>query len=155
MGVSTDGQLCFGIKFEDGYEFPWDDGRYEGDIDEWWRDVQGFEHALPYPYDEKGERLPTWTDELAHDYFQEQFDFDEKHPCPVKLINYCSNGSPMYILAHTDLCYSNSRGYPEEINPAQLVFTAGQCDVLIAFCKKYNIDTDNEMPKWWLSSYWG
>jgi len=48
MGISTNGQLHFGIKFEDGFEFPWDfDDEMKSswrsdDIEHWWREVNGF-----------------------------------------------------------------------------------------------------------------
>ena len=32
MGVSTDGQICYGIVFEEGHEFPWASDEYEKDI---------------------------------------------------------------------------------------------------------------------------
>lgn len=35
MGISTDGEICYGIIFEDGYEFPWDID-HEGDPEMWW-----------------------------------------------------------------------------------------------------------------------
>lgn len=36
MGMSTDGQLCFGICFEDGFEFPWDNEEFDNSIERWW-----------------------------------------------------------------------------------------------------------------------
>ena len=42
MGVSTDGQICFGIAFEECTEFPWDSEEYDGDIDAWWLSLSSF-----------------------------------------------------------------------------------------------------------------
>lgn len=34
MTTSTNAELCFGIEFDEGYEFPWDE-EWE-DIEDWW-----------------------------------------------------------------------------------------------------------------------
>jgi hypothetical protein len=46
MGVSTDGQIGYGVVFEEGYKFPWD--KYpSGDIEDWWtEEVLGFKHSF-------------------------------------------------------------------------------------------------------------
>ena len=36
MGVSTDGQICFGIMFDEGFEFPWNGGEDDQDLESWW-----------------------------------------------------------------------------------------------------------------------
>ena len=38
MGVSTDGQISFGILLDEGVETPWDDEKYAFDIEKWWVD---------------------------------------------------------------------------------------------------------------------
>jgi hypothetical protein len=37
MGISTDGSVCYGILFDEGFEFPWDDEENEGYIEDWWK----------------------------------------------------------------------------------------------------------------------
>ena len=54
MGVNTDGQICFGIKFEEGDEFPWEDVDGDYDLEEWWRRVNGYTNPHESPWDEKG-----------------------------------------------------------------------------------------------------
>lgn len=88
MSVSTDGQLCYGILCGEDIEFPWDDQQYDGDIDLWWATICGFL------------------------YDQEYLDFLTNHPLPVELVNYCSAGYPMYILAVPLSGTSARRGYP-------------------------------------------
>lgn len=39
MGVSTNAQICYGILFDEDFEFPWNGGEYGGGFDdliEWW-----------------------------------------------------------------------------------------------------------------------
>ncbi len=81
MGVSTNGQLWYGVVFEDGYEFPWDAEPFDGDEREWWRAERGFDEAKGYP---------------AEGWLEYQKAFDAEHPCPVETVNYCSGDYPMY-----------------------------------------------------------
>lgn len=53
MSTSTDGQICFGVVFEEDYEFPWDD---ENNFEKWWQTVNGFKPSFEI-YDDKGEYL--------------------------------------------------------------------------------------------------
>src|SRR5437868_783086 len=43
MSVSTDGQIGYGVIFEDGCEFPWGDS----DPEQWWRNECGFKSSFP------------------------------------------------------------------------------------------------------------
>jgi hypothetical protein len=36
MGISTNGSICYGILFDEDFEFPWDDEENEGYIEDWW-----------------------------------------------------------------------------------------------------------------------
>jgi len=73
MGQSTDGQICYGVKFEEDFEFPWDDDPYL-DEDDWW--LEGASEAE--------------IDEHRRDWLK-------AHPLPFELVNLVSN------LAHTFL----------------------------------------------------
>ena len=46
MGQSTNGELWYGVVFEDGYEFPWDAEEFSGDLDDWWR-TENTDHPCP------------------------------------------------------------------------------------------------------------
>ena len=40
------GQICYGIAFRWGVEFPWDKNGFEGNIDDWWvYGILGFQHS--------------------------------------------------------------------------------------------------------------
>lgn len=138
MGQSTDGQLAYGFIFEDGYEFPWDTEPFDGDEKEWWRTVQGFDAAKGYP---------------AEGWLDYQKEFDAAHPCPVKVVNYCSGEYPMYMLAIPSSVRSARRGYPERIESLPDISEAEQ-DAFEAFISKYNLKPEGESG-WFLSSYWG
>ena len=156
MGVSTDGQLHFGIVFEEGAEFPWDGDAFEGDIEEWWLVARGFD--VPNPYDNEeiyalhGDR--DWDVKYATPYFDAQRKFLAVNPLPVEVVNYCSAEYPMYMLAVKG--WTNSRGYSTEIAPSDLFVSDAQINALTNFCRDYGITIeDGNYPRWWLTSYWG
>lgn len=153
MGVSTDGQICFGIVFEEGTEFPW-----EGDIEDWWlREVKKFRNTREL-YNEDGGYLngvvPT-EDEIG-DYYQERREFMKNNPCPVSLVNYCSGDYPTYILAVPSSVKVCSRGFPTKLRVEDFVVTEKQIQSLKDFCSEHGLQVGpDEEPAWWLSSYWG
>lgn len=154
MGVSTDGQLSYGVMFPERFDFPWE--QYEEE--KWWRKVNGYTSPFEI-YNEKGEYLDGKKppESLIDQYYDHQREWDKANPFPVEIVNYCSGDYPMYILAVKESCKSNGRGYPEVINPAELVVTEEQKKVLLDFIEKY-IEADADVvldPQWYLSSYWG
>lgn len=156
MGVSTDGQLCYGICFEEGFQFPWDE--LEMDFEDWWYEIIcGYKKPFEL-YDENGEynkSIPKDQLEKKKDeYHKHRYSFHKENKPPVVLLNYCTYDVPMYIMTLEDKSYSNSRGYPIEIDPANLIVSEKQKNILVDFCKKY-IPSEVEEPKWYLSSFWG
>lgn len=136
MGVSTDGILCFGVAFEDGYNFPWwpqDDNEEDGDqdFDDWWAAQTGIAHP-PVPFSD--ESKPAY-----HAYWDAKRKALET--CPVELVNYCSCDCPMYILAARDSVTNASRGYPEEVDlPALASKTEQYREAVKEFCRKYKLN---------------
>jgi len=137
MGVSTDGQICFGNVYEDGFEFPWDAG--DGDLEDWWRKQNGFDQSKDYP---------------AEGWLEYGKEFEAAHPCPVELVNYCSGEYPMWMLAVPSTCKSSSRGYPEKFQPSELVVPEAELKAFHDFCIKYDL-VPEEDAAWYLTSYWG
>jgi len=99
-------------------------------------------------------KLPP-PDEKVKQYYAEVREFEANNPpCPVTLVNYCTSGYPMYIIALAETYHTAIRGYPEVFSPEELVITEEQRQTLIEFCDTYRIEHDDE-PAWYLSSYWG
>ena len=158
MSQSTDGHICFGILLEEGAgPFPWDeDDEYGyGDIEEWWRKINGYKPPFEIWEEHVAEYLPGVTLEMKDEYYNHRRDWKKVNPVPVELVNYCSCDYPMYIIALSETCKNANRGYPEAFEPNDLVVSAERAMELINFCKKYGIDMGEEYPRWWLSSYWG
>lgn len=152
MGTTTNGQICFGILFEEGYEFPWDEDGL--DIDDWWREVKEWRPSKAV-YTEGGNRLPGVTDADIDAYYRERREWDKANPCPVALVNYCSGDCPMYILAIPSTMKSARRGYPEVISrDLDFEFKPGDRQAFLGFMQAYEIDCPS-VPAWYLSSYWG
>ena len=154
MSTSTDGQLSFGIVFEEGFEFPWDES-HDGDIEGWWREVNGFVNPVESPFDDNtGWYKPgiKANPEIVSRYFAEQRKWDEENPVPVQEVNYCSGDYPMSLLAtkHMFAC----RGEPLEVDVDSLLDTAEAAKTLKDFIDRFGIEAEGE-PRWWLSSYWG
>jgi len=164
MGVSTAGQINFGIPFEEGYEFPWDCEEHDGDIDDWWLyKICGYKNPIEL-YNEKGEYFNGQkpTKEESDLYYDTKREFLKNHPLPVELVNYCSDKCPMYMIAIPKIGMNSSRGYPEEIDLQKLTVTKEDKSKLIEFCEKYCKPAEDSYcefskmePKWYLSGYCG
>lgn len=152
MSISSDGQLCYGIKFDEDIEFPWKEDNW--DLDDWWIAQCGYEPLFSL-FDEQGNYLPgpRPSKEKMNEYWAHRKMFRSQHPLPIELVNYCSYGYPMYIVAVKGLNFSCSRGYPKEIDPS-LIVSWSEVNELNRFVEKY-ISHDHEEPKWWLSSLYG
>jgi len=153
MSTSTDGEVSFGIKFDEGFEFPWDeesdDGEcshsFDGDIDEWWRAMNGFDRG-DYPFDERGNYKPGIKsgDPCVMQYYSRQNAWDAANPVPVKLVNYQHCDCPAYIIAIPQSVVTANRGSPVELNAD--TFKGGDAAkvVLIDFCKRFGIEMNDQ-----------
>lgn len=156
MGVSTDGQICYGILLEEDQELPWDSGQWDGNIEEWWLyAIQGYKNPFEL-YTAKGNYIGLKpSEEKINQYYAAQREFKKQCPAlPVEPINCCSCDFPIYILAIPSSCRSASRGYPEAFKPRDLDVSDDEDEIhaLLAFCEEHGIDGDG--PRWWLSSFW-
>lgn len=151
MGQSTNGQLCYGIILEEGYEFPWGEG--DGDEVQWWLyDVCGYKNPFEI-FDEDGNYIGGLKPnrKKIEEYFERQREAEEKNPMPFVLVNYCSGDVPMYILAIPSTKKSASRGFPKEVTSLDL--DEKDKERFLDVCKKhFGVEED---PQWYLSSYWG
>lgn len=157
MSTSTDGQISYGILFDEGYEFPWSTDEYEDDIDNWWREVNGYINPIDSPYTEDGAGYkPGYSSNhpQVDEYWRHPREWKEANPIPVELVNYQSGEVPAYILAVPSTVQTARRGYPEPFVPESLIVSGQDRQALIDFCAKYDIEMDTP-PSWYLSSYWG
>lgn len=151
MGISSDGQISYGIAFEEETEFPW--GEHE--IEEWWRELKGYKPSVQL-YDSEGQYLngKQPSNEEIKAYYNEQRAWEAANPLPVQLVLHCSYDYAMHILAVPGTFKSASRGHPEELDPAMFTVSQEQRDGLMAFCREHGIESPGE-PRWWLSSLYG
>jgi hypothetical protein len=155
MSVSTDGQICRGILFEEEFEFPWDHEMYQGDEEHWWRDINGYKPPLEL-YDAKGEYLNGVkpSDDQIKTYYNAQKKFMEENHLPFEKVNAQSGEYPLWILAVPGSCKTASRGYPEELDISKLTVDDEKENKLVKFCQKHFPAAELDV-KWYLSSYWG
>lgn len=153
MGVSTNGQICYGVLLEDGAELPWEQEEGGQDIDDWWRNQTGYVPSKPV-YDGDGDRLQGITQDDIEAYYAERRKWDEAHPCPVEMVNVCSGDCPIYIVAIPSTVKSARRGYPEKIDVQADFALDPKLEIeLCEFCVKYGIEYEDS-PAWYLSSLW-
>ena len=155
MGTSTNGQISFGIVFEEEFEFPWDK-EFEGDIEQWWL-LDVCKYKPPFElFDETGNYIngiePS-KDQVSA-YFDSEREFLDAHRCPAELLNYCSADSPMYALVIPSTVVTARRGDPVLLDLKGLVVDDFERQALLDFCARHNIECA-EVPHWILSSYWG
>lgn len=156
MGTSTNGQINYGILFEEDFKFPWDE-EHDGDIEKWWiYKVHGYKNPIEL-YDKDGNYINgiKSTPEQEKIYYDALGKFIESHPVPIDTINVCSGDYPIYILiSKSSISLSASRGCPMGFKPENLKTSQEDSDKLIQFCKDHDIEFTGEL-KWYLSSYWG
>ncbi len=157
MGQSTDGQISYGVYFEEGFEFPWSEDKYEGDIDDWWRDVNGYKPPFE-PFTEEGHWAEGFStkDPRMKEYHGHRMSWDEDNPIPVELVNACSCDYPEWIVSIPGTVTRCNRGYPTQLEPENGEFDVSKEDIenLMAFFEKYGIECPSK-PAWYLSSYLG
>ena len=161
MGVDVVGEISFGIKFNEGYKFPWDNEEYDGDEQEWWiYCVCGYENEYEL-FNGEGEWVmgvkPAQS--VIDKYYQRRSDFKELHPVHFEKVNYGSGGAPQYIIALKDIGYAAEWGSPTLIDPETLHMPSESARWLIGFCETFlqpendSYDEFPEMaPRWYLSA---
>jgi hypothetical protein len=150
MSLTTNANLSFGCLFDGDFEFPWIVDKYDGDIEDWWMDINGFVNPIKYPYDVDGNYLDGVTRDLVDNWYSNRSNWLLNNPLPVEMVNYCSDGYPMYILAVKIL--TAHRGYPVKVDISCLLNEDELYQTLAHFFEKCRIDYDPENIGWWLSS---
>jgi len=145
MGVLVDGQICFGVQFAEGYEFPWFCEKYDFDIEAWWfNNINDFKPPFPYHHS-----LPKEKKKELLDYRK---NFEKQHPLPVKPVNYCSSVCPIYILAVPKTVLAATKKHPEIFYPENLKVSDEDVQKLLQFCEKFELKFEFG-PAWFLSCF--
>lgn len=158
MSTSTNGQLSFGLIFDEGFEFPWRDEDGDGDEDDfiraWWHKKNSYEDPTRGLYDPDGNCVePEPSQEEISKMYRERNEWEKAHPIPIQVVNYCSCDCPMLMLATRH--FSARRGCPEEIDIQELaaIDTTEDRRILLDFLAEHGIECEGE-PQWFLSSLW-
>lgn len=174
MGVSTDGELAFGIDFgEDNplLERDEDGDLIEGDEDEDSSDLADFlarktglvspylklPHEVNHgPYDayDDWKKENPWFEAEANEYFEAKRKLADA--CPLEIHLHCSYDYPMFILAIKGTHLSASRGSPQKVNFARLnsLVTEDKLAEARKFCEEYGLP-EFYGADWLLFSMWG
>lgn len=153
MGMSADAVLCYGMEFEEGYEFPWSE---IDDIDEWWRNELGFKHKKEIWKRDGSAYLDGITEEEKKFYYQEIHDFNEANPCPVSLV-YCGSMDSGYystVIAATEPMIRASWEKAEPFDPEGFKISPQVLHKYYEFMNKYFEDIF-EGGKWLIACNWG
>ena len=154
MGINVNGQIAFGVTFEDGFEFPWDHEEYDG-IEAWWMEVNGYE-PIYQPFTPDGQYADGWDrdDPRLEEHYQSRRSWLEDNPIPVVDINTCSGDYPVYMLAIPDTLTGCSWDSPTKLSKTRMADPVPEkVKAMIDFLANHEIDCDNE-PAWWLTSYY-
>ena len=152
MSSSVYAKLNFGVIFDEDFEFPWDDDKYDN-IENWWCEVNDYKNPNFNPYTEDKEYKPgvTREDPRIDTWFQHQTDWLKANPIPIELVNYCRDSCQMFMLAVPEVGAEATRGNPKFVDFTLLVVTDEQKNDLLNFLKKYEIEYDSS-PEWYLTA---
>lgn len=153
MGQGTDGQLYYGVVFEEGFEFPWSGDEFDDDIEQWWGSDQDFGEN---PFTPQGSYKEGWSggDPRTKAYFAKRRAWLAENPPPFQEVNVCSDSYPIYMLALPGYGGKASRGCPEKVPPEDLFVPSSDIDQFKAALTKLGIKFKAEDLGWYLSSYW-
>jgi hypothetical protein len=154
MGVTTNGELSFGIKLDEETPLPWFPEHEEFDgIEEWWRCENGYKPKNPI-WDAKSGYIAGVTQVDIDAWYDDLRTWDKENPLPIELVDYQHCDCSAYILACPGTVYTANRGYPVTIEPLKLmVVDAVKAANFHAFVGKYFPEHLSPGPKWYLSSY--
>lgn len=153
MGINVGATISYGIKFEEGFEFPWDIDLYNGDFEEWWQVVGGYTPTFK-PFDDSGEYKEgvNGGDPRISEYFKELSAWEEENPFPVDIHMCGSDECYEIVLSAPGLSTGASWDKPEVLDLSIFTFSQFQKDLLlINFCKEYGIDHEGERPEWYIT----
>jgi len=97
-----------------------------------------------------------WEDELDEDMFPEELQniYGKEHAVLVGA--HCHHEYPMPYVYIQESQTRAWRGSPQAIDPTDMVDVVAAWDGLLQdFVTAHGIDVGDQVPRWWLVSYWG
>lgn len=157
MGNSVSAFLWHGLNIgEEGLEFPWTGYNDSYDIDDWWRDINGFKSPFEL-YGEDGEYLNHTkpSAEQINKYYDYIRSWDAANPLPIHIVNIGSSDYPVECLAvpGTVACCCDCEA--KYFEPTKLVVPADDLAKFNEFIQKYCPEFVKEELGWYFSAYWG
>ncbi len=155
MTISSDGQICFGVQLREDEQMPWDQNKFDCEIEEWWfRGVNTFTSSFEM-YDEVGDLIkknPDWTQDEYDTYWKEWMIHRKNNPMPVAIVMHCSYENPLYIVAVKGTFQYAPRGYPQHFETQPI--TEAEHMTLSKFITEHDLPTEGDHD-WWLTSLYG
>ena len=101
MGNRASSTICYGIKFESEYPFPWMDEESDfDDIDDWWLYEVCKYTPLFEIYNEDGEYIDGIKpdEEKVNEYWDNLRKFEKENPIPIELIYGGTSDYPDFVI---------------------------------------------------------
>lgn len=150
MGSDAKSSICYGVSFEDGADFPWEDN-----LDDWWLKESGFKPPFEL-FDEHGEYINGVRPPEAKvdEYYDKKHEWEKQHPVPVDLVYCGSDEGHLTIVAIPSSVIRSDWEEPKELSTnlsLQREVGANDLKKFYRFYLKYfKVIPD---LKWYMSSY--
>jgi len=177
MGNRASSNLCYGMIFEEGFEFPWTDEDGNSDLDKWWLKVNGYKEINKL-FGDDGEWLPEYDNGLKHwenpttteqikitelrnrlsdENYAAERDFKEKLSlCPVVEIWSGSGDAYEVVLSFNGWGVHGDWDEPQSVDDFILrSYESGEMtSVICQFLEKYDIEHGDKLCGVYLCSLW-
>ena len=155
MGMDASATICYGIHLTEDNEYPWDDAKFNGDIDSWWEKVKGFKPSIEI-FDETGGWLggKKPKDSIVSRYYLEHRNWYDQNKIPYDLVVYAGYEGSIKVLALREPRFRCDWDEPKVIDFEMFNYKNDDKEKLIAFCKEYNIKFESE-SNWYVCCSYG
>ena len=141
MSQNSYANIWFGAPVVEDAELPWENEMYDGDLADWWADVNNCDIELDNTVD---------SDSAWDMYFEQMDDWKQRHPMPVQIVNGGSVSCPYWIIAVAGTVKEASLSDPTKLPTNTMRVTQEQAQDAEQFCTFYNIQLQEQFY-WQLS----
>ncbi len=127
--------ICYGVLFEEDFEFPWNTEKHLHSLKLWYLEQNGISEGGNFD-----------LEKIKAEYTK----FELQQINCIEEVNYSSKKEPMIILAISSTTKSSLIGDPTEFNPIDMVYDEIDKSFLISLCERIG---NKNQPKWYLCSY--